>query len=442
MIRKLRILSLTPLVALASIAPMGAQDKPPLDLTLEEAVRLALRQNPRVQIASLDVAQSSEDHSIVRSALLPQANLQISDAATRRNLQAFIGRSIPGFPQHSGPFQTFQAGPAFSVPVFDLTLWRKWQASGEAVAGSRAQEQTVRDQTTLLVVSQYLGALRAAAEVKAADSRVQLAQALYDLAEQLQKQGIGTALDTLRANVEFQNEKQRLIVAQTAFRTSLDGLVWLLNLDPNQEVKLADEQSFFATPQSDISRSLETAYAQRSEIKALMAQQAAARLKQRAASESRLPKIEMGGNWGYVGLSAPSSIPTYQYQVTLGIPLFTGGRIRAENAKARIEFDKITRQFEDQRNQIALQVKTAGRQLDAARNEVQVAALGLKLARDEVEDAQERFRNGVANNVEVTTAQDAMARANDNQIAALYRYNQARADLAHATGRIEKLYAK
>ena len=40
------------------------------------------------------------------------------------------------------------------------------------------------------------------------------------------------------------------------------------------------------------------------------------------------------------------------------------------------------------------------------------------------------------------TAQDALARANDNQIAALYGYNQSRADLAHAIGQTEGLYAK
>jgi len=73
---------------------------------------------------------------------------------------------------------------------------------------------------------------------------------------------------------------------------------------------------------------------------------------------------------------------------------------------------------------------------------VQVANLGVKLSRDEVDQARERFQAGVANNIEVTSAQDALSRASDNQIAALYRYNQARADWAHATGQIEKLYAR
>jgi outer membrane protein TolC len=56
--------------------------------------------------------------------------------------------------------------------------------------------------------------------------------------------------------------------------------------------------------------------------------------------------------------------------------------------------------------------------------------------------AQDRFRAGVANNIEVITGQDELARANDNQIAALYSYNQARADLARATGQMEALYSK
>ena len=71
-----------------------------------------------------------------------------------------------------------------------------------------------------------------------------------------------------------------------------------------------------------------------------------------------------------------------------------------------------------------------------------VANLGVDLARQEVGQARDRFQAGVANNIEVITAQDELARANDNQIAALYRYNQSRADLAHSVGQMEALYAK
>ncbi len=124
------------------------------------------------------------------------------------------------------------------------------------------------------------------------------------------------------------------------------------------------------------------------------------------------------------------------------MPVFTGGRIRAEITRADLELKKIVQQREDLRNQIALEVKTALAQLQAARNEVDVANLGVQLANEEVSQARDRFEAGVANNVEVIQAQDALARANDNQIAALYRYNQSRADLARAVGQMESVFTK
>ena len=80
--------------------------------------------------------------------------------------------------------------------------------------------------------------------------------------------------------------------------------------------------------------------------------------------------------------------------------------------------------------------------LQSARSEVQVANLGVQLAKEEVAQARDRFKAGVANNIEVISAQDSLSRANDNQIAALYRFNQARADFARAVGQMEKTYAK
>jgi outer membrane protein TolC len=421
---------------------LRAEEKPPVRLTLQEAVRLALKQNPQVQIATLSAAQSGQDEVSARSALLPQANLEVSDAVRRGNIETSIGRRIPGFSQHVGPLQVFQAGPQFGMPVIDLTLWRRWQASRQEVRASQADRQSVREQIVLLVVSQYLSSLRAAADVRAAQSRVELAQALYDQAADLQKSGVGTGIDTLRANVELQNEKQRLILAETARKTSIYGLVRLLNLDPRQTMELSDELSFFETPEFHREESLERAYAVRPEMLALRARERATYDQKRAASESRLPALRFAGGWAYQGISAPSAIPSYQYQVTADMPLFTSGRIHAEITRADLELQKIGQQREDLRNQIALEVKTAMLDLDSARNEVNVANVGVKLAEEEVSQARDRFQAGVANNIEVISAQDALARANDNQIAALFRYNQARADLARAIGQMESLYTK
>ena len=425
------------------VAPRArAQETAALRLTLHDAVTTALKENPQVQIATLSFAQSQDDKSIARSALLPQAGLEVFDRAVRANLYAEFGSKFPGIPEHAGPFQFFQAGPGVTMPLLDLTLWRRLQAAHQVMSASQAQETTVREQIVLLVVSQYLAGMRAEAAVKAAQSRVDLAQALYDQANDLQKHGVGTGIDTLRANVELQNEKQRLLEAQTQQKVALYGLARLLNLDPHREIELADTPNFYETPQMDASRSLDLAYETRPEMKALAAQVHEEEIAKRAASESRLPTLNFAGTWGEQGLSAPSSIPAYIYQLTVDVPLFTGGRIHAEIAKADLEIKKVEQQRADLRNQIALEVKTSEAQLEAAQHEVDVANLGVKLAQEEVSQARDRFQAGVANNIEVVTAQDSLARANDNQIAALYGYNQARADLSHAIGQIEGLYSK
>ena len=433
-------------VVLAAAAGVRAQDNPPLRLTLREAVQLALNQNPQVQVANLNVAQSQQDQVLARAGLLPQASFQAYEQTRRFPVAPLFGLQHlpPGFPLpgHLGPYEVYQAGPAFSAPVFDLTLWRRWQASKEGVGTSRAQNQGVREQIAMLVVSQYLGSLRASADMKAARSRVDLAQALYDQAADLQKNGVGTGIDTLRANVELQNERQRLIESQTQLQTSLYGLAQLLNVDPKREIELADQVSFFATPAIQVDQSLEAAYSNRPEMKALLHAQRQVELEKQQASESRYPTLSFDGYWAEQGLTPATAIPAYTYGFNFNVPLFTGGRIGAQRARADLELRKVSQQEQEQRNQIALQVRTAIAQLAAARSEVDVANQAVGLANEEVTQARDRFQAGVANNIEVISAQDALARANDNQIVALYRYNQARADLARATGQMEAVYAK
>jgi outer membrane protein TolC/anti-anti-sigma regulatory factor len=422
--------------------PIRAQSTSPLRLTLQEAVQMAIKQNPLVQIANLTVAQSERDKDIVQSGLLPQVGAEVYDSAKRYNAEALLGRSIPGFRKEVGPFQQLQAGGGFSVPVFDLTLWRRFQAAKQGIQAGQASQLSVREQTVLLVVSQYLGAQRAAANVRSNQSRVKLAQALYDQAADLQKNGVGTGLDTLRANVQLQNEKQLLIVAETQREIALFGLAKLLNLNPQQNLELLDELAFFEIPAIQVEQTLEQAFSLRPELRALDARERIIQFQKSAASDARLPKITATGNWGYQGLSLSSSIPSYTYQVTMDMPLFTGGRIRAEKAKADLELQKVQQEKQDLKSLVTLQVKTAMAQLESARHEVEVANLAAKLAEDEVSQSRDRFQAGVANNIEIVNAQDSLARANNGQIAALYRYNQARADLAHATGQVEKLYLK
>ena len=344
MIKLSRLAQLVVALVLFQGLSLHAQDAPAtLRLTLRDAISVALRQNPQVAIANLNLAESQESRTIARSALLPNASFNASESVTRGNLAAVLGTTIPGFPAHYGPFWVTEAGPGFSAPLFDLTLWEKWRASKENVSTSTAQQNTAREQNAQLVVSQYLAGLRAEADVSAAKSRVELAKALLDLATDQQKNGVGTSIDTLRANVQYQNEIQRFSEAETESKVALYALSRLLNVDPQQTIELTDAASFFETPPYNSSQAIAAAYEQRPEIKAVEAQIRSAEFEKRAARSERLPHVAVNGSWSLEGLTPTKMIPAYQFGASLEVPLFTGGRIQAETATADLETGSSSR---------------------------------------------------------------------------------------------------
>jgi outer membrane protein TolC len=408
-------------------------------LTLKEAVQLALKQNPQRLIARIQIYESDRNSQIARSALLPQASIAANASLNQYNLQA-VQRQFP--PKEAGPYQLFEAGPTFSQTVLNLPLIRGYQIGREGAREARADELTVRQNVVTAVVDQYLMILNALATRDAAKVRVELAQRLYDQAVELQRTGIGLNIDTVRANVELQNEKQNLIDAETQVRTTGYGLAALLDLPRGQDVDAADRLGFYDLPKLDRQALLDQALASRPELRSLDSQQRITRLSTASARDERLPQIDFSGFWFYQGAHFNDGIPAYTYALALEFPIFTGGRIRAEVARAKLEEDRVAELRRQTEDTIVDEVKSALDQLNAARTSVDVANLGYQLAQEEVAQAQRRFAAGVTTNVEVITAQDALARASDNQIAALYQFNLSRAALARATGEIEATYTK
>lgn len=173
-------------------------------LTLTTAVDLALKQNLDIQIANIETARKQQERVIVRSALLPQAGFDADDAATRYNTKAVLGVQPAIIPHDVGPFQAVHIGPTFSAPIFDLTLIRQYQASGHHLLASRAEEQTVREETVLLAVSEYMAHLRALASITAAQSRVELGDRLAHQAQDLLTDGVASKIDVSRAQVRLE----------------------------------------------------------------------------------------------------------------------------------------------------------------------------------------------------------------------------------------------
>jgi outer membrane protein TolC len=410
-----------------------------IPLTLKQAVQLALKQNPQVVALRLLSLESDRERQIARSALLPQASLTAVGLVSQFNVasQERISKRADG-----GPFQMIQAGPVFSQTLLNLPIFRSYQISREGVHEAHAREDVTREDVAASVVTQYILVLRAIAILDAAKSRVALAERLYDQASNLQKTGIGLKINTTRAQVELLNERQNLTDAETLTRTTNYILAELLDLPLDQEPEVTDRLHFFDLPEWDRAAAIDAALTIRPEMRVVASQERITRLEQKSASEERAPQIGFSGDWYYQGSRFNNGIPAYTYQINLNFPLLTSGRIQAELANADLEQKRVQQNQQLLENRIVREVKSAIDDLDAARKNVDVANLGLQLANDEVAQAQRRFAAGVTTNVEVVTAQDALARANSNQIDALYRFNQSRANLAQAMGEVQETYAK
>jgi len=442
---------MTLLTALLGSGPAWAQVPPaapptsPIrtaQLTLPQALRIALDQNPRVQQSLLAIAESQDDRRSAAAALRPTLAAQAFGQRNKYNLDALMGLPQPHGPEVVGPFNWGRVGIEAQVSLFDLSLWKRWKASRYAEDSARAQGRAVREQIAALVVGQYLRALRASESVKASQSRVDLADALATLAENQQKQGVGTKLDTLRAKLQLQTERQRLIQAQTQRFTALAGLGKLLDLRPGTAIELKDTLAAPSIPQVSFEDAYQSGLKQRPELAALDAREKAAESLRQAAQGLRMPSIVATGSYASTGLQSQAWVPTYQVSVGVKVPLFTGGLVSAQVSKAKSEEARVQESRRDVRSQVGLEVQVAQAELDAAQHEVEVATLAVSLSGEALTQARHRFEAGVSNNIEVINAQDELARANDNQISALYRLNQSRADLALAMGQLEQLYTR
>jgi outer membrane protein TolC len=300
-------------VVFLTCSSVGAQRQAPVRLSLAQAVERALAQNPEMQVANLQIAASQQDRKIARSALLPQASVNAGDTIRRINVETLIGHQIPAFGQVSGPFQAVTAGAAFSMPIFDLHLWKQYRAAKDRVGTSRADAQTRREQTSLLVVSQYLGVLRAMVSVDASKSRVGLARALLDQAKALHQAGVATRVDEVRAEVKVRQEEQALIVTQTDMQTALFALARLLNIPPNQEIKLTDTGSFSETAEIPPDATIEAAIRNRPELAAAEFRKRTAESERSAAAAESLPSLRFKGVWDEAGRNLPEMIPTHTY---------------------------------------------------------------------------------------------------------------------------------
>ena len=144
-------------------------------------------------------------------------------------------------------------------------------------------------------------------------------------------------------------------------------------------------------------------------------------------------------NYGDIGSpNFGTSHETFSFAVTLSIPIFQGSRVRADKLQTHSAMEQRKAELADLGGQIDNQVRTVFFNLKSSSDLVAVAESNVDLANQTLAQARDRFRAGIADNLEVVQAQESVASANQSYIASLYAFDLAKISLAQAIGVAEQ----
>jgi outer membrane protein TolC len=427
------------------MAPLGRAASP-LELSLKRAVEIATSPegNTRIQLSDEALKQAQSRSAEARAALLPDVEAAFSDQSATRNLAAVgitVTVPIPGFhfPTFVGPFSTMDARLTGSQSVFDFASIRRFQASKVGISAAKSEVAGSEEQVAAQVARAYLAAIKADADVEAAQANVTLSEALLKQAENQKAAGTGTGIEITRARVQLANDHQRLLVAQNQRRSAHLQLLRAMGSRLDTELELTDKLGYAPVDAVTLEQAKAQALKERPDFEAQKEREANARLSASATKMERLPTVAAFGDYGANGTSIVNAVPTRTIGVQVRVPLFDGGRRDARREESASQYRSEKVRTNDLKEQIELDVRLALDALQSADDQVKVAKDGLELAENELTQARRRYDAGVAIHVEVTDAQTRLERARDNQTAALYNYNLARIDLAQSVGAVRRM---
>jgi outer membrane protein TolC len=436
----------TQALIVAAPAAFGQETAPKeeVSLSLTDAVDLALKNNLQSVIAREHLAQAKGEKGISLSWLLPN----ISGAAYQMNQTANLAAlglpmsKLPGISPFTGVFDHFDARIQMTQSVFNLSSILRYRAGSAGVALAREQQRLAVQQVTTATAISYLAVLEADQAVDAAQSNVQLAETLLTLATSQRDAGVANGIDVARAETRLANQHVQLSQAQTNLDTARLDLLRIVNGVGGQpfasSVTLRDQMRLTAEPDRATDEAVKQALTDRVEVSIAEKELKIAETQRKATAADLLPSVSAFGDYGSSGNKLNDvDYPTRSVGVSLNLPIFNGGRTLSEMKVASSRQRESDAQLRDVRaavekdvRQALLNVKTREEQVRAAEQAASLATRELKLARD-------RFKNGVADNIEVVNAQTALENARLMVVSSLAQFNIARLNLASALGHVE-----
>lgn len=418
---------------------------PELKLSLRDAIQAAIDNNVNVRLLKERIAAAQAQADTSLGAMLPNLSGYLSGRNQTVNLAAFgipadrlSGLGLNG--SVTEPFDVYDARASLVQNIFSLSLIQRWRASKAGVNVAALEAEVTKRDVMATAGLLYIEALRADEAVKARQADIELGEQLLKLARDRKAAGVATGLDITREEVQLENHRQRWLVAQNDQEIARLNLIRSLGITFDVKLTLTDELKFVPVEAIQADQALTIARQQRVELKAQETRQKLASLSLSSVTNERVPSLSLNGDYGWIGVKPEDAPATRMIGLTLSVPIFDGGQREGRIAETRSRVRQESIRMKDISDQVTLEVRNALLTLESSQQQVAVAQKGVDLAAKELTFARDRFAAGLGTNIEVTNAQTSMARARDNLIEALFRFNASRINLARAKGEIDQVF--
>jgi len=424
--------------------PAATPAKP---LTLNDVVRLALQQSYAIRLAALQVALTRAQLSEALAQLQPtvQGHVSYTGQTLATSTSPLAGTiTVPGSTIVNLPFVAtvpISVTPPWVVNL-ELTyplytghaLQDQVKIAQATLLGTEAAFAAQAGQVVLAARQGYYGIELAQGQVASAQEAVNASSENVRVTAAEVRVGSVPQFDLLQAQVQLAQAQLNLTHAKAGLVQAHQTLDATLDLPLNGYIATTSPLSLPAPPQN-VEPLVAEALRQRPEI--VQAQQnvdAAVAAIDLAASGLRPNVTLSGGPQVETGNTFASAPVVWSGTIAMTLTILDGGLTKAKIAAAKVQLQQSQVTLDQTRQTVELQVRTAFLGLENAVEELRSAQAGVISAREALRIARLRFQAGVGTQLDVVTAIQNLAAAEDAVVQGLYDYDNALAELDQAIG--------
>ncbi len=419
-------------LAFALVVCAQPQSAQPMHLTLAEAQRLAVRNNPRPAAANFQAQAAHQEPAIYRSARLPVAFGSVTGVGADSG-----SRLAAGALNNPSVYSRGATGVTMSQLLTDFGRTSSLVEMSKLQAQASDQNAVNVRAAVILTASQaYYDVLRARSLLQVANQTVSNRQTVSDQITALANSKLRSTLDVSFANYNLADSKLLLAQAQSDVHAAEAQLAEELGLPQDQSFTLDDEPAPPALPPA-VGDLITQALAARPDLKTLQLQQNAADRFARAEHDLYYPTLAATGTMG-LAISPDSQISSRYgaVGVNLNIPILNGGQFRARQTEAELKAKAAAQNVADLSNRISRDVHVAYLNASTAYQRIALTGQLLDQANLALDLSQARYDNGLSTIVELNQAQLGLTSAQIQNTAAKYDYQALRVALDFQLGNL------